>query len=73
MFLYVKKMSNTRLKKLIIRTIDTNAIVIASYVCWDLDVNELWIESGKGKDMRWLPRHHILKKLEEDICRAIIF
>ena len=50
--IYAKEMSKTRLKKLIIPAVDTDAIVIVSYVCLDLGVDEQWIESGKRKDMR---------------------
>ena len=43
-------------------TVDTDVVVITLHGNWDLDVFELWIEFGKGKDHQWLPIHSYAKK-----------
>ena len=56
MFLHVKEMHKTRLKNLMNviylnqRTFYTDAVVIALYSVLESDVNELWIEFGKGRN-----------------------
>ena len=42
-------MPKNGLKKLMIFMVNINVVIIALYAFWDLDVNELWIEFGKGK------------------------
>ena len=37
-------------KKLLIVTVYCDIVVIALNAYWDLDVDELWVEFGKGKD-----------------------
>ena len=73
MFLYALEMSRLALKKLLIVTVDTGVVLIALYAFWDLDLEELWIEFGKGKDRKWLPVHAYVKALKVEIWRAIIF
>ena len=54
-------------------TVDTDVVVIALYTFLDLDLEELWIEYGRGKDRKWLPVHAYTKALGEEICRAVLF
>ena len=54
-------------------TVDTDVVVIAQYVYRDLNVTELWIEFGTGKDHQWLPVHSCAQLLGERVCRAVIF
>ena len=61
------------LKKLLIVTVDTDVVVIALYALQDLDLEELWIEFGRGKDRNWLPVHAYAKALGKDICWAVLF
>ena len=41
-------------RKITIITADTDVVVIACYIFFDLDVDELWIEYGIGKNSRFL-------------------
>ena len=73
MFLYALEMSRLGLKKLLIVTVDTDVVLIALYAFWDLDLEELWIEFGKGKDRKWLPVHAYVKALGVETWRAVTF
>ena len=73
MFLHAVEMSRLGLKKLLIVTVDTDIVVIALYAFWDLDLEELWIEFGRGKDRGWLPVHAYAKALGDEICEAVLF
>ena len=59
--------------KLLIVTVDTDVVVTAFYAFWDLDLEELWIEFGRGKDHKWLSVHAYAKAIEGEVCRAILF
>ena len=73
MFIHAKELIRLGFKKLMIVTVDTDVVVIAMYIYWDLDVEELWIEFGAGKFKRWLPIHAYAHKLGEEVCRALLF
>ena len=52
MFLDALEITRLGLKKLPRVTVDTDVVVIALYTFWDLDLEELWIEFGRGKDCK---------------------
>ena len=54
-------------------TVDTDGVVIALCAYWGLNVTELWIEFGTGKDRRWLPVHSYTELPGERVSRAVIF
>lgn len=42
---------------------DTDVVVIGMAVLEDLNVDALWVTFGKGKDLRWIPIHDIVRSL----------
>ena len=52
LLLHVIDACNNQWKKITIVTVDTDVVVIALYHYFSLDVDELWIELGAGKDKR---------------------
>ena len=54
-------------------TVDTDVIVIALGLFYDLELSELWIEFVAGKDKKWMPIHRYANKLGEEKCRALFF
>ena len=68
-----KEVFSLGLKKLLVVTVDTDVVVIAFYAFWDLDLEEFWIEFGRGKDRKWLPVHAYAKALGEEICGVVHF
>lgn len=48
-------------------------VVIALYAFWFLNIEQLWIEFGQGKDQRWYPIHKYAMALGEEICMGIPF
>ena len=51
-FLHAIDLVRKGYRKLTILTVDTDVVVIALNAFWDMmpDIQELWIEFGKGKD-----------------------
>ena len=64
-FLRAMEQSQLQFKRLVIVTVDPNAVVISLYAYWDLNVTELWIEFDTRKDRWWLPVHSYAKLLGE--------
>ena len=61
------------IKKIKIITVDTDVVVIALYHFFSLDINELWIEFGVGKNRKFQPIHQHAKDLGEELCRGLPF
>lgn len=55
-----------------IKTVDTDVLVIALYVQYKLKLKELWLEFGVGKNLRYIPVHQIAEKLGEE-CLGLPF
>ena len=71
LFLHAKDASTNGIKKIMIITVDTDVVVIALFVFCSLNVQELWIEFGSGKNKKWLPIHQYAKIFGQEKCRAL--
>jgi len=38
-----------------------------------MDLEELWIEFGTGRNKRYFPIHQLANSLSEEVCRALPF
>ena len=52
--------------RFMIRTVDTDVVVLAVAVCSKLNVSELWVAYGVGKGFRYLGAHEIARALGPD-------
>ena len=60
--------------KHLIKTVDSDVIVISVTVFNQLQgVNELWIEFGRGKTLKYIPIHEIVNSLGKVSSRAVSF
>ena len=55
--------SQSGYRKILIRTVDTDVVVLAVSRVQDLSVDEIWIAFGTGKHFRYLPIHSIAEQL----------
>ena len=59
---------------LLIKTVDSDVIVIAVYAFQQLhNLNQLWIEFGKGKALQFIGIHEMCKTLGPSICDGYLF
>ena len=58
-------------KKMIIRTADTDVVVLAISVVEEIKVEELWVAFGTGKHFRYNAAHAIASSLGADKSRAL--
>ncbi len=73
MFVHIKHAANRGHRKVTLRTVDTDVVVLSLSFFSELGVEELWIEFGVGKLRRWLPIHEYVTKLGADIYRGLPF
>lgn len=57
--------------RIMIRTIDTDVVVLALSIFPWIAADELWVAFGVGKHFRYLPIHDIATKLGIDRCKAL--
>ena len=57
MFVHAAEATNRGHMKIIIRTVDTDVVVLAISVVHQLGVDELWLDFGVGKNRRYLAAH----------------
>lgn len=69
--LHVKDASVCGYRKIMIRTIDTDVVVLAISIFHIVDVDELWLSFGTGKHFRYLAIHEIASKLGKERCIAL--
>ena len=58
-FLHVKDMAKEGHRKMVIRTVDTDVLVLAVFVYEDLKdgIEELWVDLGAGKNRKFVSIH----------------
>ena len=67
MFLYVKDMTKQGYRKMVIRTVDTDVLVIAVLVYEELKngIEELWVDFGAGKNKKYVHIHETFQRIGE--------
>jgi hypothetical protein len=60
------------LKKVMIRTVDTDVVVLAVAVCHQIEVEELWICFGTGKNLRYIAAHGIADALGATKSKSLL-
>ena len=71
MFLDLKDFSAIGHRKVSLKTVDTDVVVIAISLFHKLDLEELWIEFSTGVNLEWLPIHEYAQNLGESIYQAM--
>ena len=59
------------MKKIRIRTVDTDVVMLAIVFAKKLEVEELWVAFGVGKHLRYLPIHKIAGSLTTQQCEGL--
>lgn len=78
MVLHLSNIVNEGYSKIIIRTVDTDVLVLVTAAYHDLNENcrqeiEFWVAFGTGKHMRFIPAHEIAIALGKERCLALPF
>ena len=70
-FVHAKDIYQKGMKKIMIRTVDTDVVVLAVYAMNELIFDEMWIHFGVGKKSRFIPVHEIHRSLGIDKANAL--
>ena len=73
MLLHAANASQSRMGKVMIRTVDTDVVVIALGMFSSLNLSELWISFGAGKNQRLLLIHSISDAVDAAKCNGLSF
>ena len=73
MFVHVKSAAAANHRKISIRTVDTDVVVIAIALFNSLTLEELWVEFGVAKNKRWLPVHAYSANMRNGVCSGLLF
>ncbi len=71
MFLHLADAVNEGFANTQLRTVDTDVIVLAVAAAAKIDVQELWVAFGTGKNFRYIPAHEIAASLGPDKSLAL--
>ena len=72
--LHIKDAMNAGYKDAIIRTVDTNVVVLAVAYFQDLkNIGNLWIAFGTGQDFRYIPVHEVARSIGPDMANSLPF
>ena len=71
LMLHAYHASQSGYRKILIRTVDTDIVVLAVSRVHDFSVDEIWIAIGTGKHFRYLPIHSIAEQLGPERSRAL--
>ncbi|CAH0381201.1 unnamed protein product [Bemisia tabaci] len=73
LLLHAKEASQAGHKSIIIRTVDTDVIVISLAAFADINLEALWIAFGTGKDFELIPIHRVFNKIGPEKAAALPF
>lgn len=71
-FVHLKNISND-FPRVLIKTVDSDVVVIAISIFHKVVLRELWIEFGTGKSLRFIPVHEVAINLGAEKCYALPF
>jgi len=72
-FVHVKDMAQQGYTKVMIRTVDTGVVVIAVAKFLQIDLKELWVAFGTGKNYRHIEVHQIVSGIGAEKSQALAF
>ena len=71
-FVHLADAVHAGLTKVLIRTVDTDVVVLAVSVVHQVDIEELWIWFGTGKNTRFIPAHEIPRSLGIERSKCLV-
>ena len=72
-FVHINDMAMNGYKKIMIRTVDTDVVVIAIAKFVEMGLEEMWIAFGTGKSYRQIKIHDIVNRIGEEKSVALTF
>ena len=70
-FVHVADAVKSGITKILIKTVDTDVVVLAISVVHQLNLNELWVALGVSSSLRYIPAHEIANSLGPQKSRSL--
>ena len=71
MLLHAVDAANKGYRRIILRTVDTDVLVLAVSTVVQLEDTEIWVAFGTGKHLRYIPVHDVAQQLGNEKARAL--
>ena len=71
LFLHVSDAVRKGCRKVCVRTVDTDVIVIAIAMYRRINLDELWISFGTKSNFRYIPIHEVVADMDHHICTTL--
>ena len=71
MMVHIKDSVSQGYDKILVRTVDTDVVVLAVATCQKLSISEIWVAFGTGKCQRYIAVHEIVKSLGPEKSLAL--
>ena len=71
MFLHTKDAAEKGHRRIMLRTVDTDVVVLAVSTVVSMENTQLWIVFGTGKHLRYIPAHEIATSLGAEKAQTL--
>ena len=71
MILHLANAVSKEFQKILLRTVDTDVVVLSVATAAKLDIQELWVAFGTGKNFRYMPIHEIVASIGPSKSQAL--
>ena len=71
LYIHAADMSKKGFKKVMIRSVDSDIVVLAVSIYQEMEFEEMWVEYGVGKNKRFVSVHSIASSIGPFKCRAL--
>ena len=68
LFLHASDAVRKGYKKLSLRTVDTDTVILAISTYSEINPDELWLAFGTGSNFRYIPIHKVVANMDPRIC-----
>lgn len=72
-FLHAHDAAKKNHQSIMIKTVDSDIVIIALHAFFTLNLDQLWVDYGVGKNRRFLAIHDLAIQLGEEMCAGILF
>ena len=70
-FLHASDAVNKGYRKLSVRTVDSDIVILAVSMFNEINLEELWLAFGTGSNFRYIPIHEVVVNMDPRICATL--
>ena len=70
-FFHASDAVNKGYRKLSVRTVDTDIVILAIFMFNEIKLEELWLAFGTGSNFRYIPIHEVVVSMDPRVCTTL--